>query len=182
MASQTFPCRVLAALALVALGAACSPVFNWREVPLDGQVKAMLPCKPDRAERELPLAPEGVTATLGMAGCMAGDATFAIAQWPHLSAEEAPARLKLWQAATRAQWDKAIVQTTDTPMPRMSATPVAQHWLLLPPGEQAAPLARMRWFARADAQGRVTLYQATVLGQPSAVDAATTFFDGLQPR
>ena len=40
----------------------------------------------------------------------------------------------------------------------------------------------MRWFARADAQGRVTLYQATVLGQPSAVDAATTFFDGLQPR
>ncbi|WP_225782513.1 hypothetical protein [Xenophilus sp. Marseille-Q4582] len=189
MASQTFPSRrpgfvprLAATLALASLAMACSPVFNWREVPLDGQVKALLPCKPDRAERELPLAPEGLKATIGMAGCMAGGATFAVAQWPGLTAEEAPERLKLWQRATRAQWERAIVQASEAPMAAMAVAPPAQHWLLLAEGDAAPPLARMRWFARADAQGRVTLYQATVLGEPSAADAAATFFDGLQPR
>ena len=179
------PARILAATALAALaglGAACSPVFNWREVPVDRQVKVLLPCKPDRAERELPVAPEGVQAQIGMAGCMAGGATFAVAHWPGLTAEEAPGRLKLWQAATRVQWERAVFQTATAPMASMAAAPPAEHWLLLPPGENAAPLARMRWFARADAEGRVTLYQATVLGDPSAADATATFFDGLQPR
>lgn len=172
----------LGAVALAALCAACNPVFNWREVPLDAQLKALLPCKPDRAERQLPLAPEGVQASIGMAGCVAGNATFAVAHWPALSAEEAPARLQLWQAATRAQWPQGIVEASPATMPQMAVAPPAQHWRLLPPGEPAPPQAQMRWFARADTQGRVTLYQATVLGQPSAADAARTFFDGLQPR
>lgn len=174
--------RWLLAAPVLALCAACSPVFNWREVPVDAQLKALLPCKPDRAERELPIAPEGLQATLSMAGCMAGDATFAVAAWPGLAADEAPARLQLWQAATRAQWDKAIVQASAVAMPHMSSTPAPQHWLLLPPGEPARPQARMRWFAHADAQGRVTLYQATVLGQPSEAGAADTFFGGLMQR
>lgn len=174
--------RSACALALAALGVACSPVFNWREVPVDAQLKALLPCKPDRADRQLPLAPEGVQASIAMAGCMAGDATFAVAAWPGLPAEDAPTRLQLWQAATRAQWPQAIVETAPATMPAMAVAPPAQHWRLLPPGNKAPPQALMRWFARADAQGRITLYQATVLGQPSASDAATTFFEGLQPR
>lgn len=173
--------RVLAA-PLLALCAACSPVFNWREVPVDAQLKALLPCKPDRAERELPIAPEGLQATLSMAGCMAGNATFAVAAWPGLAPEDAPARLQLWQSATRAQWDKAIVQSSAASMPQMRSTPAPQQWLLLPPGGQARAQARMRWFAHADAQGRLTLYQATVLGQPSDPAAADTFFGGLTRR
>ena len=174
--------RLSALLAVAGLGAACSPVFNWREVPVDAQVKAMLPCKPDRAERQLPLAPEGVQASIGMAGCVAGDATFAVAHWPGLPAQEAPARLQLWQSATRAQWPQAIVEAAPAGMPSMAVAPSAQHWRLLPLGDKAAPQAQMRWFARSDAQGLVTLYQATVLGQPSAADAAATFFQGLQAR
>ena len=42
-------------LAAAVLAAACSPVFNWREVPVGESLVAMLPCKPDRAERSLPM-------------------------------------------------------------------------------------------------------------------------------
>ena len=67
---------VLAALAVLA--AACTPVFNWREVPVgEGDLVALLPCKPDRAERMLPLGTEAVR--IDMAGCEAGGVTFAIA-------------------------------------------------------------------------------------------------------
>lgn len=51
----------LAVLAAVALLAACSPAFNWREVPVAGAgLVAMLPCKVDRATRALPLGAESV--------------------------------------------------------------------------------------------------------------------------
>ena len=38
------------------LSRACTPTFNWRETPVgdDGMI-ALLPCKPDRATRALPL-------------------------------------------------------------------------------------------------------------------------------
>src|SRR5689334_7855840 len=66
-----------AAAAVFAL-AACSPTFNWREVPIaDAGLVALLPCKPDRAERALPLGAESVR--VDMAGCEAGGATFAVA-------------------------------------------------------------------------------------------------------
>ncbi|HZF83563.1 MAG TPA: hypothetical protein VE084_08685, partial [Burkholderiaceae bacterium] len=42
--------------------------------------------------------------------------------------------------------------------------------------------AHLRWFAGPDGQGGITLYQAMVLGRPSAADAAETFFDGLRLR
>ena len=64
--------RLLAA-AVPAL--ACSPVFNWREVPVGESLVAMLPCKPDRAERSLPMG--AATVPIDMAGCEAGGATFA---------------------------------------------------------------------------------------------------------
>ena len=67
-------CLLLAAaLALAALGG-CSPTLNWRETRFDGaDLTAMLPCKPDRAERTVPLA--GRDAPLRMQGCEAGGAT-----------------------------------------------------------------------------------------------------------
>lgn len=64
-----------AALLLAVVTAACSPALNWREVPLQSVV-AMLPCKPDHAERTLPLGAADVT--MRMAGCEAGGALYAI--------------------------------------------------------------------------------------------------------
>jgi hypothetical protein len=47
----------LAAACLAALTLpACSPTLDWREARLGGQVQLVIPCKPDRIERELDLA------------------------------------------------------------------------------------------------------------------------------
>jgi hypothetical protein len=57
---------------------ACTPAFNWRDVAFDGlPVAALLPCKPDRGERMVPLA--GAPRQMVMAGCEAGGATFTVA-------------------------------------------------------------------------------------------------------
>jgi hypothetical protein len=68
----------LIAVALLAISAACTPAFNWRDVGFDSlPVTALLPCKPDRATRTLPIA--GVPRAMVMAGCAAGGATFTVA-------------------------------------------------------------------------------------------------------
>ncbi len=70
--------RVGLALGLGILSSACTPAFNWRDVTFDGlPVAALLPCKPDRATRMVPLA--GVPRQMVMAGCKAGGATFTVA-------------------------------------------------------------------------------------------------------
>ncbi len=60
------------------LGSACTPAFNWRDVAFEGlPVAALLPCKPDRATRSVPLA--GAPRQMVMVGCVAGGATFTVA-------------------------------------------------------------------------------------------------------
>lgn len=66
------------AIGLLWVLTACTPAFNWRDVAFDGApVAALLPCKPDRGERVVPLA--GAPRQMVMAGCEAGGATFTVA-------------------------------------------------------------------------------------------------------
>ena len=186
------------ALALVAL-VACSPVFNWRAVPLgDDGVTALLPCKPDRAKRTLPLGAEMVE--LEMIGCKAGGATFALARTPPDTTSQAQARLEAWRAATRDQWtggqsgagavfaEQAAGHPRAAPVP----APLAMQVRLQPgaptaegpartagPEHDGAAQARILWFAHGSGDGTLVLYQATVLGRPNAADAAVTFFEGI---
>jgi hypothetical protein len=162
--------------AFVVALAACSPIFNWRETPVDDGLTALLPCKPEHAERTLALGPD--TAVMRMTGCAAGGATFAVARLPGGDAAQAQVRLAAWRDAVRSQWAGARLDEGPAPMPR--AAPVPAPVALSARG--AAGEARMRWFAHADAQGRFTLYQATVLGRPAAADAIGTFFEGLSLR
>lgn len=68
----------LIALVTLSMGIGCTPAFNWREVAFEGlPVAALLPCKPDRATRTVPLA--GVPRQMVMAGCKAGGAMFTVA-------------------------------------------------------------------------------------------------------
>ena len=67
--------RSVWALALAAGLVACSPGLNWRTVPVE-QLAALLPCKPDHAERQVELA--GTPRTLSMWGCEADGALFAV--------------------------------------------------------------------------------------------------------
>lgn len=162
---------------------ACSPTFNWRDVSLaPAELTALLPCKPDRADRSMPLG--GATLQVQMAGCEAGDATFAIAHARAANPAEAEAWLAAWRASTRAQWQAATGgQVTEAPVvqPRAAATPAPWQIDVRGPGPDGRPTeARVRWFAHVQRDGGVAVYQATVLGKPSADDAVGTFFDGLR--
>jgi hypothetical protein len=85
--------RAISALLLLGLWA-CTPVLNWRQVTLD-RLTALLPCKPDRAQRTVKLD-QGEVA-LEMAGCEVGDALYAIS---HVQAKDTAAAQELirqWQ-------------------------------------------------------------------------------------
>jgi hypothetical protein len=57
--------------------AACSPTFNWRQVRAEpSTLQAMMPCKPEMAQRPVPMA--GRQVELKVLGCDAGGASFAL--------------------------------------------------------------------------------------------------------
>ena len=168
---------VLAALAVLA--AACTPVFNWREVPVgEGDLVALLPCKPDRAERMLPLGTEAVR--IDMAGCEAGGVTFAIAHAEASGPAQASAWLDAWRRATRARLAGRTSTETAGALPRAAAAP--GPWRLDAPAgtdDDRMPPMRVLWFARQHPRG-VSLYQATAIGPPASTEALETFFEGLR--
>ncbi len=176
------------ALTAAALLAACSPTFNWREVPIaESGLIALLPCKADRANRALPLGAESVQ--VDMTGCEAGGATFAIAHASANGPAQAQAWLGAWRAATRAQLagpgstggpdDSPGAQPTEAPatLQRATATPAPLRLEARKPG---AAQVQVLWFAQSQKDGTVALYQATVLGTPSSSEASQTFFEGLR--
>lgn len=157
---------------------ACSPVFNWREVPIggDAELVALLPCKPDRARRDLPLG--GQSVAVNMIGCETGGATFAVAQTGASDPAQAQAWLNAWHAQARRQFAASHVQERAATVAHAAATPAPLQFEAGQDGQP--PQIRQRWFAHAQRNGIFSLYQATVLGAPSSPDAAQTFFEGLR--
>lgn len=164
---------------LLALLAACNPVFNWRETRIgDDGVVVLLPCKPDRATRSMPLG--GVPAEIEMAGCQAGGATFAIARVQVVDLSEARERLAAWRAATREQWSGATLEEQPAALPKAAPTPAPLA--LRATGAKTdgeASQARMLWFVQSTVGAKPAVYQAMVLGTPSQDDASSTFFEGI---
>jgi hypothetical protein len=112
--------RAIVAIALACLATACTPTFNWREVPVgDGDLTVLLPCKPDRAERMLPLGAESVR--IDMAGCEAGGVTFAVAHAEASGPAQASAWLDAWRQSTRGRLaDRAATESVAS-LPRAAA-------------------------------------------------------------
>jgi hypothetical protein len=180
--TRTFANAALTLGAACMLASACSPVFNWREVPLPGgQLVALMPCKPDRAERQLPLGNQ--TVLVSMAGCEAGGATFAVAQATAADTAQAQAWMKAWRQQAYAQWAGASVEESPAVVAQAALEPAPLRLDTKAPAARPgdeAPQAALTWFARGGRDGSVVLYQATVLGKPSAPDASETFFAGLR--
>ena len=104
--------------------AACTPSLNWREVAV-GPMTAMLPCKPDRAQRNTTLASQALT--LEMAGCEAGGALFAVSHVQVPGPEQAAPVVNAWRAATLANMGAADTATAQEPSnvaPRAGFAPV----------------------------------------------------------
>ena len=180
------PCRWLLLwcppLLAVAI-AACSPTFNWRDVRLDsraGPLAALLPCKPDQAER--PVSFDGGAAVpLSMVGCTAGGVTFTLAHLPVADPVAAAAALAQWRTANAVRLGGAESQPAAF---KLAGT------LELAAGGTAAidardaagqPLRqRAAWFARAGSGGAVELFQAAMLGAAIDRGVADTFFSSLR--
>lgn len=164
-----------AAAASVAL-AACSPTFNWRDVPVAATgLKAALPCKPDSAERKIELRP-GEAVVVHAFGCETGDVSFAI-----LSADvKDPAAL----GPTLAQWRQANLAglrgtpTTEAAFVPRGAMGLPQSIQLRAQGKRAdgsAVDSRTAYFARG-----TRVFQAAVYSKRIDDAAADTFFAGLR--
>jgi hypothetical protein len=151
---------------------ACSPTFNWRDTALDGAaLRAQMPCKPERAERQVPLTASGTT--LRLMSCEAGGLTFALA-WATLdTADGVPAVLDTWQQAGWTSLRQSVVAPAVSPA-GWTAWPVtvarAQHLRAWQgPGldhQGRTVMAAQLYFAHG-----AVVYQAAVYG-PS-IDAAT---------
>ena len=166
--------------ALIAL-AACTPALNWREVPLPPtSAVALLPCKPDHAERTVPLG--GAPTVLSVTGCEAGGATFAV-MVAKLPAGRAPDEvLAGWQQATLANMHASAAPQRQAFHPP-GGLPLAHAQRLVAAGQQAdgRPVAAQAvWTARAAEGGGTELLHAVMYAprpQPAAADA---FFAGIR--
>lgn len=109
---------VLAAIAVLVLGA-CSPALDWRTVELEG-LRTVLPCKPDRAARDLLLGELPVR--MSMAGCEAQGALFAISQVTVPAGTDAAGLEQAWRSAALAQMQASHIEVLTLPQRPQSPT------------------------------------------------------------
>ncbi len=182
-----FADRLWAAFAALPLAAVlvsgCSPTFNWRNVQLDsraGPLVALLPCKPDRAER-LVSFDGGAPVSLSMIGCSAGGATFTLAHLGVAPGTDAAAALSQWRAANAARLGAAEVQPDPSFRPPGATALTATGLATIEARDAAGQPVRQRsaWFARAGGGG-IELFQAAVLGSKIDPAAIETFFPSLR--
>lgn len=168
----------VAVLALVAL-AGCNPVFNWREARFDhADLTALLPCKPDKAERSVALGARDVV--LHMRGCDAGGATFAVAHVALADGGQAGPALAQWKAATLANMRAATVQEAAFVPPGAIALP--QSVRVAASGQRAdgrAVSLHGAWFARVRG-GDIDLFHIALYADRVDAEVSATFFSGIR--
>lgn len=161
--------------------AACSPTHNWREVRHEGTpVLALLPCKPERAERDVPLlGPDQPLARLQMMSCDVQGRTYVLAALALPAAQPAGEALARWrQAAWTSLRQTVPAQASAPPGWTQVPTPAtaAQHWSGPAVDHRGQALqAEVLWLA---APG--WLAQAAVYAPQVDADARQTFFESVR--
>ncbi len=178
---------VLSFAALLLTLTACSPVFNWREVrPENTALSLLLPCKPDKAEKKVPLGDSPVV--LRLLGCDTGDATFAVAVADVGDASKVAAVLAQWQSGTLANMkappvgqrpdtlDKATTDVMPLKLPGAALQPLA---VLVKARGQRADGNAVSGQAAYFVQG-TQVFQAVMYAAEIKPEVAETFFSGLK--
>ena len=178
---RMFPHHAVFGLLAALATAACTPSLNWREVPLaPSSVSALLPCKPDRTTRSVPLG--GMPTELTVAGCDTGGATFALMAASLPAGRDADEVLAGWQQATLANMraSGAPERQAFTP-PGATALAHAQRLAAQGQGPDGrAVAAQAVWTARPGAGGSTELLHAVVYAERLPRGAADAFFDGIR--
>ncbi|MFC5497147.1 hypothetical protein ACFPOE_06350 [Caenimonas terrae] len=166
------PAFAAATLAL----AACSPTFNWREVRAESvPLKAMMPCKPDKAARTVPMARRQVE--LKVLGCETGGATFALLAGDIGDPLRAGEVMAQWRAATLANLHSAAGSAQDRPFLPAGAMALPQSLRVTASGQRADGSkveSQAAYFARGS-----QVVQAVIYADKVPPEAAETFFAGL---
>lgn len=153
---------------------ACSPSFNWRTWSAGGApLQAMIPCKPDVAQRTVNMA--GANAELHLHSCDNEGLRFALAWVAVPSTVDAQ--------VVMAQWQKASAQSLNSQRPAVPmdrpAVRGATHsawWQLQGQDHRGQPvLSQTVYFT--DGQ---RVYQAAVYGQPWDEPVLAPFWEGLK--
>lgn len=161
--------------ALVSLGlTACSPALNWRSAAL-GELSLTLPCKPDRAQRTVPLG--GQSLDMEMVGCEADGALFAVSRVgvpPGGDAEQLQAQ---WQAASLLQM-QALGSPVLAPLSTSAqALPLRGLAASGRAGDGRAVQARLAWVAAG-----TDIYHFAVYAARITPEMAEPFFEGVKAR
>ena len=153
--------------------AACNPTFNWRDVRPDGTALSLLmPCKPDKAQKTVPLA--GQPTELMLLSCDAGGVTYAVAVADVKDASRVTATLAQWQSATLANM-KAVPSSGAA----IKLTGLASGAMLVKATGLRANGQAVSSQAAYFAQGS-QVFQAVMYADKIAPDAAEPFFSGLK--
>ncbi len=164
---------VVIAVILLGLGA-CSPALNWRSVAL-GELALTLPCKPDRAQRTVPLGSQNLD--MEMVGCEADGALFAVSRVGVPLGGDAEQLQAWWQAASLQQM-KAQGSPVLTPL-SSSAQALALRGMTAS-GQAAdghAVQARLAWVAAG-----ADVYHFAVYAARITPEMAEPFFEGVKAR
>lgn len=165
---------ILFAALCVAL-AACSPRFNWREVrPDNTALSVLLPCKPDQAQRKVPLG--GQPTELAMLGCDAGGATFAIAVATIAQAGQLGPALVGWQTATLANLQAGSPQSAPIGISGAAVYPPALR--VIASGRRAdgrSVQSQAAYFSHGS-----QVFQAVIYAEKIEPEIADTFFASLK--
>ena len=165
----------MAALAGAAALAGCSPALDWREVRLEAApLKAMLPCKPDKGTRQVPMA--GREVALDALACEAGGSTFAVLCADSGGPAAADASLQQWQAASLATMrGKMVRQSRFVPAGALDLPGSVQVVASGQRADGSAIEAQAAYFARGN-----HVFQAAVYSQRLDARATEPFFAGLR--
>lgn len=153
----------------------CEPTFNWRKVDFGAAgLELMLPCKPDRAARTLPVGPR--SAEFQMVGCEAGGASFAVTSTLFADSAEALTISTLWREATRRQLGLSEGGEHPFRLAGVASTPAAAMISGQGRREDGSTLfVQVAYFAH----GR-RIYQAMMLSGKPDPQVAESFFSGLR--
>lgn len=158
------------------LAAACTPTFNWREVPVESTgLRASFPCKPEAVERRTEFAP-GREIVVHALGCEAGGAAFAVLYGDIEQPGELAAALAQWKKASLAA-SKSRIDSEQNYQPA-GALPLPGSAMVRAQGQHAdgsAVQSQAAYFARG-----TRVFQAVVYAPKLKAEMTESFFAELR--
>jgi len=171
--------KSIGSLGMLMLLLACSPALNWRSVRIDDQsLQASLPCKAERANRQVPWGEQAVD--MSLVGCEARGTMWTIASVALPKNMSVGEGLAQWRQITLAHL-RSDVGATGRGFVPPGALEVPQSTRLHVRGQSpdgAALEVDLAWFARASSGGAF-LYQAAIYAPVPEAEGAETLLAGL---